>query len=251
MVPATSELIVSVSGIRGIVGTSLTPEAAARFAGALGATVSGGRVVVGRDSRPSGEMLKHAVVAGLTAAGCTVDDLGVVPTPTCGFAVKRLGAAGGVMITASHNPAPWNGLKLFGRDGAVLSGGRRPRGRPPVRDRRLPAGDLGHDRRAARAARRGRRPLARGARQHRRRQDRLAELHGLRRRQRRRGRPARRAAAPGTRLPSRATQLRPDRRLRSRPRADTGALDGRGPLGEADRQRRRLRPRPRRRPSSP
>jgi phosphomannomutase len=121
MATASSELIVSVSGIRGIVGTSLTPEAAARFAGALGATVNGGRVVVARDSRPSGEMLKHAVVAGLTAAGCTVDDLGIVPTPTCGFAVTRLGAAGGIMITASHNPAPWNGLKLFGGDGAVLS----------------------------------------------------------------------------------------------------------------------------------
>ncbi len=120
MATASSELIVSVSGIRGIVGMSLTPEAATRFAGALGATVKGGRVVVGRDSRPSGEMLKHAVVAGLTAAGCTVDDLGIVPTPTCGFGVTRLGAAGGIMITASHNPAPWNGLKLFGNDGAVL-----------------------------------------------------------------------------------------------------------------------------------
>ena len=121
MATASSELIVSVSGIRGVVGASLTPEAAARFAGALGAYLKGGRVAVGRDSRPSGQMLKHAVIAGLTAAGCTVDDLGIVPTPTVGLAVRNLKAAGGLMITASHNPAPWNGLKLFGPDGAVLN----------------------------------------------------------------------------------------------------------------------------------
>ncbi len=121
MATAASELIVSVSGIRGVVGSSLTPEAATRFAGALGAYLKGGRVAVGRDSRPSGQMLKHAVIAGLTAAGCTVDDLGIVPTPTVGLAVRNLKAAGGMMITASHNPAPWNGLKLFGPDGAVLS----------------------------------------------------------------------------------------------------------------------------------
>jgi phosphomannomutase len=106
-----SDLIVSVSGIRGIIGESLTP----------GAFLAGGRVVVGRDSRPSGEMLKHAVIAGLTSAGCTVEDVGIVPTPTVGIAVRNLHAAGGIMITASHNPAPWNGLKMFGPDGAVLT----------------------------------------------------------------------------------------------------------------------------------
>ncbi|MGL6072935.1 MAG: phosphoglucosamine mutase [Fimbriiglobus sp.] len=121
MAVATSELIVSVSGIRGMIGSSLTPEAATRFACALGTYLRGGRVVLGRDSRPSGEMLKHAVIAGLTAAGCTVSDVGIVPTPTVGVAVRRLGAVGGIMITASHNPAPWNGLKMFGDDGAVLT----------------------------------------------------------------------------------------------------------------------------------
>jgi phosphomannomutase len=119
-----SELIVSVSGIRGIVGDSLTPEPAARFAAALGTYLRGGRVVVARDSRPSGEMLKHAVLAGLFSAGCHADDVGVCPTPTVGIAVRNLGAAGGIQITASHNPAPWNGLKLFGPDGAVLSADR-------------------------------------------------------------------------------------------------------------------------------
>src|SRR5579864_1189577 len=103
-------LIVSVSGIRGIVGESLTPEAALAFASALGAHTGGGRMVVSRDGRPSGMMLRHAVLAGLTAAGCEVHDLGVAPTPTCGLAVRRLGATGSMQITASHNPAPWNGL---------------------------------------------------------------------------------------------------------------------------------------------
>src|SRR5438128_2374551 len=116
-----SNLIVSVSGIRGIVGQGLTPAAALAFASALGAHTGGGRVVLSRDGRPSGAMVRHAVLAGLTAAGCEVHDLDVVPTPTVGLAVRTLGAAGGVQITASHNPAPWNGLKLFGPDGRVLS----------------------------------------------------------------------------------------------------------------------------------
>jgi phosphomannomutase len=115
------DLIVSVSGIRGIVGGGLTAEATARFAAAYGAFARGGKVLVGRDSRPSGEMLRHAVIAGLTSAGCTVEDIGIASTPTCGFAVRFLQAAGAVQITASHNPAPWNGLKMFGPDGAVLS----------------------------------------------------------------------------------------------------------------------------------
>ena len=115
-----SDLIVSVSGIRGIVGAGLTAEATARFAASFGSTVAGKRVILSRDSRPSGEMLKHAVVAGLLGAGCTVEDIGIAPTPTCGFAVRQLNAAGGIQITASHNPAPWNGLKMFGADGAVL-----------------------------------------------------------------------------------------------------------------------------------
>ena len=118
---ASSELIVSVSGIRGIVGDSLAPEAACRFAAALGTHLAGGRVLVARDSRPSGDMLKHAVFAGLQSVGCTVEDLGIAPTPTVGIAVRNLAAAGAIMITASHNPSPWNGLKLFGPDGAVLA----------------------------------------------------------------------------------------------------------------------------------
>src|SRR5260370_15704293 len=121
MKPAEYELIVSVSGIRGIVGKGLTAEAALAFAAGLGTQVQGGRMVLSRDGRPSGAMLRHAVLAGLLGAGCEVHDLGVAPTPTFGLALRMLLAAGGIQITASHNPAPWNGLKLFAPDGAVLS----------------------------------------------------------------------------------------------------------------------------------
>jgi len=117
----SKDLIVSVSGIRGIVGQGLTPEAALAFAAALGTYVNGQRVVLSRDGRPSGAVMRHAVLAGLLAAGCDVEDLNIAPTPTCGLAVRRIQAAGGIQITASHNPAPWNGLKLFGPDGAVLN----------------------------------------------------------------------------------------------------------------------------------
>ncbi len=114
-------LFISVSGVRGIVGESLTAEVAARYASAFASTLRSGTVVVSRDSRPSGEMLRHAVIAGLMEAGVTVLDAGILPTPSCGLAVRYHRAAGGIQITASHNPAPWNGLKLFNMDGAVLS----------------------------------------------------------------------------------------------------------------------------------
>jgi phosphomannomutase len=116
-----NELIVSVSGIRGIVGASLTPEIATAYAAALGATLDRRPVVVSRDSRPTGEMLQHAVAAGLLSVGCDVYRLGIAPTPTVGIAIRHLGAAGGVQITASHNAAPYNGLKLFGPRGMVLN----------------------------------------------------------------------------------------------------------------------------------
>jgi phosphomannomutase len=142
-----SGLIVSVSGIRGVVGEGLTPEAALAFATALGAHVGGGRVVLCRDGRPSGDMLRHAVLAGLLGAGCNVQDLGVAPTPTCGLAVRRFQAAGGIQITASHNPAEWNGLKLFDADGRVLTAaaGRQVQARFEARDfRRVPWSELGN-----------------------------------------------------------------------------------------------------------
>jgi len=114
-------LIVSVSGIRGLVGNGLAAADAVAFAAAVGTFTNGGRVVLSRDGRPTGDMLRHAVIAGLLQCGCEIHDLGVAPTPTCGLAVQRLCAASAIQITASHNPAEWNGLKIFNTSGAVLT----------------------------------------------------------------------------------------------------------------------------------
>jgi phosphomannomutase len=112
--------MVSVSGVRGIVGEGLSPEAVLGFAQAFGTYVKGGKVVVGRDSRVSGDMVKNAVCSGLLAVGCDILDIGVCPTPTTQIAVEHLDAKGAIMITASHNPIMWNGLKLIGPDGLFL-----------------------------------------------------------------------------------------------------------------------------------
>ena len=113
-------LKVGVSGVRGVVGESFTPQLAATFAQAFGAFVGRGPVVVGRDTRPSGTMLEQAVIAGLQSVGCTPLRLGIVPTPTLLLATKELGARGGIAITASHNAAEWNALKFVNRAGLFL-----------------------------------------------------------------------------------------------------------------------------------
>ncbi len=114
------QLIITISGIRGVVGEGLTPEAALSIAQAYGTYCKGGRIVLGRDSRVSGPMLQHAVTAGLMAVGCEVVDIGIAPTPTTKIAVEKLCAAGGLVITASHNPVMWNGLKMLASDGLFL-----------------------------------------------------------------------------------------------------------------------------------
>lgn len=116
-------LMVSVSGMRGIVGKDLTPEIIARYAAALGAWVraSGGtRVVLGRDARTSGEMYARAAIAGFQSVGVDVIDVGVVPTPTVQMAVEHHQAGAGLILTASHNPIEWNALKFVGPDGIFL-----------------------------------------------------------------------------------------------------------------------------------
>jgi phosphomannomutase len=118
-------LMVSVSGIRGRVGEALTPEIVVRYAAAFGAwsaARAGGdaRIVVGRDSRVSGPMFHRATVAALQSVGCTVIDLDLTTTPTCQLSVEDHHAAGGLMISASHNPIEWNALKFIGSAGLFL-----------------------------------------------------------------------------------------------------------------------------------
>jgi len=110
-----------VSGVRGVVGVGMTPEVALLWSGGFGSWLKGEKVVVGRDSRPTGKMLNYAVKAGLAAAGCDVEDVGIMPTPTVALAVKRRGAAGGIIITASHNSQEWNALKFVNSSGRMLS----------------------------------------------------------------------------------------------------------------------------------
>jgi phosphomannomutase len=141
-----SDLMVSVSGVRGRVGEGLTPEVVARFASAFGAYVrerSGGpgrgsnggmdggggarpRVVLARDSRTSGPMFGRIVAGSLQSVGCDVVEIGLAPTPTALFNIRALGAAGGIVITASHNPVEWNALKLAGADGMFLDADQAP-----------------------------------------------------------------------------------------------------------------------------
>ncbi|MBL8850110.1 MAG: phosphoglucosamine mutase [Planctomycetaceae bacterium] len=112
--------ILSISGLRGVVGDGLDPEYVTRFATAFGTLCNGGTVVVSRDGRSTGLLLKHSVLAGLLATGCKVIDAGIATTPTCGVLVTELKAAGGLQITASHNPSEWNGLKPFSPSGSVF-----------------------------------------------------------------------------------------------------------------------------------
>ncbi len=113
-------LMVSTSGIRGIVGAGLDPVMITRYAAAYGTWIKKGKVVVGRDSRPSGELYKMSVISGLRSVGIDVVDIGIVPTPTVEIAVTGLKAKGGICITASHNPSEWNALKFFNSRGEFI-----------------------------------------------------------------------------------------------------------------------------------
>lgn len=115
-----AEPIISVSGLRGVIGESLTPEVALRFAAAWAATAPAGPMIIGRDGRASGKMVHAAVLAGLLGAGRTVLDANIAATPTIGVLVQHYRAAGGIQITASHNPPEYNGLKLFSSEGRVV-----------------------------------------------------------------------------------------------------------------------------------
>ncbi len=118
--------MVSISGIRGIVGESLLPETVVRYAGAFGEycrqRYSGNpEVVIGRDGRVTGRFITHLVASTLVSTGVRVRALGVCPTPTVALATERTDAAGGISVTASHNPMQWNGLKFMGSTGMFLN----------------------------------------------------------------------------------------------------------------------------------
>ena len=114
-------LMISISGIRGIVGDGLDPEVLVNFTSAYADFVSKGTVVVGRDARISGEMVQNIVTGTLIAKGLNVVDIGICPTPTVQLTVKKLKAAGGIAISASHNPNEWNALKLLNNTGQFMT----------------------------------------------------------------------------------------------------------------------------------
>ncbi len=115
-----SSPIVSISGLRGVVGDSLTPETVVRYANAFARFSKRRKIVVGRDGRYHGEMLSEILAGTLAANGCEVVDIGICPTPTVQLAAEHSDAAGGVAVTASHNPMEWNGLKFVNGDGVFL-----------------------------------------------------------------------------------------------------------------------------------
>lgn len=116
-----NSLKIGITGVRGVVGKTLTPELAVSFAQAFGTYLDSGRILVCRDTRKSGPMVHAAVLAGLLATGCEVIDLDICPTPSLQLAVPWLHAEGGISITAGHNPEPWNALKFVRADGLYLN----------------------------------------------------------------------------------------------------------------------------------
>jgi phosphomannomutase len=115
-----SDLKISISGIRGIVGKSLTPQLIIKFSEAFSTYVGGGKIAVGSDTRPSAEMVKNAVLAGLLSCGASPLDLGVLPIPSLQIFTKEKDLDGAISITASHNPVEWNALKLVRKGGHFL-----------------------------------------------------------------------------------------------------------------------------------
>ncbi len=109
------------NGVRGIINKDITVELALRLSRAIGTVLGPGTIAVARDSRMGGEMFTHAIMAGLTSTGCSVINLGPTPTPTLQYMVPRLACVAGVMVTASHNPPRFNGIKVIGANGIEAS----------------------------------------------------------------------------------------------------------------------------------
>lgn len=116
-----SDLKISISGIRGIVGESLTPQLLIKFSEAFSSYVGGGEIAVASDTRPSADMVRHAVMAGLLSCGAEPVDLGILPIPSLQIYTAEHRLKGAISITASHNPVEWNALKLIKQGGFFLS----------------------------------------------------------------------------------------------------------------------------------
>lgn len=114
-------LKIGIAGVRGVVGETLTPELVIAFTQAFATYLDSGRILICRDTRSSGPMVRAAVATGLLASGCEVIDLGICPTPTMQLAIGHFNATGGISITAGHNPTQWNALKFVRGDGLYLN----------------------------------------------------------------------------------------------------------------------------------
>jgi len=120
-------LMVSISGIRGIVGEDLTPDIVVKYTAAFAEYCNRGTIVIGRDGRITGSSITHIVSSTLLQMGCDVVAIGICPTPTVALAVEKINAAGGIAVTASHNPIQWNGMKFMAPGGMFLNSGENKR----------------------------------------------------------------------------------------------------------------------------
>ena len=118
--PRPSSLKIGPSGVRGVIGESLTPQLVTGFAAAFGTYCGAGPILVGTDTRPSGEMVKQAAIAGLLSVGCTPVDVGIVPVPALMFHVREAGAFGGIAVSGSHGSLEWNALRFVSSEGLTL-----------------------------------------------------------------------------------------------------------------------------------
>ncbi|MCI0562298.1 MAG: hypothetical protein MN733_27760, partial [Nitrososphaera sp.] len=116
-------LMISISGIRGVVGPELTPETVVKYSSAFAEYCNRGPVILGRDGRATGKLLGNIISSTLLAAGCDVIALGICPTPTVQLAVEKAKVPGGISVTASHNPVEWNGMKFIASSGLFLNAG--------------------------------------------------------------------------------------------------------------------------------
>jgi phosphomannomutase len=118
--PRRLSLKIAPSGVRGVIGEALTPQVVTSFAAAFGTYCGAGPILVGTDTRPSGEMVKHAAIAGLLSVGCTPVDVGVTPVPALMLHVREVGAFGGLFVGGSHGSLEWSALRFISSEGLVL-----------------------------------------------------------------------------------------------------------------------------------